>query len=568
MVNLPIVGLLCLSLAFALLLGGIAVRLRQSPLLGYIFSGLIIGYFFNAEGLFSTFADIGVAFLLFTLGLGLSLSRLGRLKKVAFWGGLIEILAFLLFGILFFPFLGFDGYSSLFLAAGFSLSSTAVVYKVALSTGQLDSLPGQVAMGLLLVQDLAVLPMITILPLIGRLSSGESVNFLGTVGKSVLFLLFVLLILRKVVAIVVAKVAALNSKELVLVFSALCCLLMAMAGQYFLSSWALGAFIAGILISSSKEKLAITSEIKPLRDFFSILFFVSLGMSFGGDYILGHWPLILMLSLLTLVVKFVIIFSLLIFIGFHAKLATLVGLWLFQVGEFSFILARSGLNQGLITGDVYSLVLAVSLLTIAVTPLLISFSPQIYLFLYRFTKKNLPAFYKRFFVPSDKQFNFCRPVLAENHVVICGYGRVGQWLGRILDFLKVPFVVIDYDWSVVESLAEKNIQAIWGDPEDVDILDFAEVDKAKIVVLAIPDRFSQEEIVKNCRSLNPKINIISRVHSKEDLAGLRSLGVDKIIHPEFEAALVIGKKVLKAFRFAEDEITGKIKRVRMEHGME
>jgi len=275
--------------------------------------------------------------------------------------------------------------------------------------------------------------------------------------------------------------------------------------------------------------------------------------------------IILLISLGVILFKFLAVVFLVLYLGYHTKTALIVGLGLTQVGEFAFILSRIGLSTGMINEESYSIILSVALITILVTPWLMVLAPKLYLLLQK-ASKRFPKIHQKLFVTIDK---FSQPggLDLKDHVVICGHGRVGSWLARALQLLEVPYVVIDYNHQVITELKAKGVNALYGDPADIDVLDYAQVDKAKVVVVAIPDEATQEVVVANCQTLNPEVKIISRIHQKEALSRLKTLGVACLIQPEFEAALSIIHRVLQFFGVGKEEIAGKIKRLKIEHGM-
>jgi len=555
----------------AAFLGGFAAKKAKQPaVLGYLLAGIVIGgiaeKFLPDKGSVSFLAEIGVALLMFTLGLELSFSKLRKVGEVAFWGGMVEILLVIITSILIFPRFGFDFYSSLFLGCAFSLSSTAVVVKILSERGEIDTLPGEIMLGWLLIQDLAVLPMVVILPTIATGGASFWTLFLSII-KATVFMAVVLFVGKKVAPIFVRKVADLGSRELLLLSVIAFCLLTAIVTSALGLSIALGAFLAGLLIAETAESHAIFAEIRPLRDIFSIIFFVSLGMFLRPEYLLSHFPSILAVSLLVIVLKLLIVTILVFYLGYHTKTAIIVGLGLVQVGEFAFVLSRIGINLNLIDENVYSLILSVAIMTILLTPWFVGGAPKFYFWARRMSQKRLPRLYYLLFTRYDH-----RQVPSElpltDHVIICGHGRVGSWLGRALQLLEIPYIVIDYNHKIINELKEKGVRALYGDPADIDVLDYAQIDKAKIVVVAIPDQATQEIVVTNCQTLNPKVKIICRAHQKEAQSRLGALGVNWIIQPEFEASLSIIHRVLQSFGVDREEIAGKIKRIKIEHGME
>lgn len=571
MPNLSLAFDLVLILITAFLGGFLAKKLRQPLILGYIVSGFVVGVFLVSRirdlVQIQTLAEIGVALLLFSLGIEFSISKISKVKEIAFWGAAIQLLAFIFISVIILPKFGFDFYASLFLGCCFSVSSTAVVTKILAERGEMDTLSGEVMIGWLLIQDLAVLPMLLILPQIAILDKIPFWQMPLIILKVAAILFLVFLLGRLVVPKFLNLVASINSREvLLLAVTALC--LLAASGTYALGlSFALGAFLAGLIVSESTENHAVFSEIRPLRDIFSIIFFVSLGMLLTPSFIASHFLQILGLSLFVIILKFILVLVLTLYFGYHSKTAFNVGIGLVQVGEFSFVLSGMGLISGLISQENYSLVVSVTLLTIVISPFLFDFGPKFYAFLRKLSSERFPKIYDFVFTRFDRGTK-TEELPFENHVVICGYGRVGSWLGRACQMAQIPFVVLDYNHQVMTDLKKQNIPFVYGDPADIDVLDYAQVDKAKILVIAIPDSHTQEMIIVNSLTLNPKIKIVCRSHYLEDAPKLKALGVSAVIMPEFEASLSIIHRLLQSFGFDKEEINNKIKRIKIEHGME
>ncbi|MCJ7804620.1 cation:proton antiporter [Patescibacteria group bacterium] len=561
-----LVAWLGLILAVAFLGGFGAKKIKQPAVVGYLSVGILLSFvtskFLPIKDTLSFFSEIGIAFLMFTLGLELSWDYLRRVKAIALWGGIIQILLVIILSLFLFPRFGFDFSTSVLMGCAFSLSSTAIVVKILSEKGEVETLPGEIMLGWLLVQDLAVLPMVAILP---TLSLGHNFGALAlSIIKAAAVLAAVWFLGRNLAPKFIAWVADFGSRELLLIAVVALCLLTAILTSALGLSLALGAFLAGLVISKSSDNHAIFSEIRPLRDLFSIVFFVSLGMFLNPYLLISKIGIILLISLGIILFKFLVVTFLVLYLGYHTKTALIVGLGLTQVGEFAFILSRIGLSAGLIDENSYSLILSVALVTILVTPWLMILAPKLYFLLQR-AARPFPKIHQKLFVTLDK---FSQPGGLElrEHVVVCGHGRVGSWLARALQLLEVPYVVIDYNHQLITELKAKGVNALYGDPADIDVLDYAQVDKAKVVVVAIPDEATQEVVVANCQTLNPEVKIISRIHQKEAFSRLKTLGVACLIQPEFEAALSIIHRVLQFFGVDKEEIAGKIKRLKIEHG--
>ena len=296
-----------------------------------------------------------------------------------------------------------------------------------------------------------------------------------------------------------------------------------------------------------------------------MVFFVSLGMALPVGIIRAAWPTIVVLTLAVLVIKGGIVYVLLRFLGYHRKTAFLVGIFLTQVSEFGFVIASTGVTLGALSSMHASVLIAVTFITIAISSPLITNSHRVYYFVHSLMKR-VP----NMFGETKEGVALSEPVEGypiRDHVVICGYGRVGRYIGRALEMAGIPFLVVDYNQHTLASLRASGIQTVYGDPADKDVLDYAQVDYAKSIVIAIPDLHTQEMVIGNALSLNRRIKIICRTHHEEDQRHLKSLGVQTVVQPEFEAALAIVNKLFADFGVSEEDMSGRMSRLKIEHGL-
>jgi CPA2 family monovalent cation:H+ antiporter-2 len=328
-------------------------------------------------------------------------------------------------------------------------------------------------------------------------------------------------------------------------------------------SVSLGAFLAGLLVAETSQNHAVFSEIRPLRDLFAVVFFVSLGMSLPVSALVSSLPVLAAMTIAIVLVKGGSIYALLRFLGYHRKSAFLVGIYLTQVSEFGFVIAGTGVAMGALSEAQSSLLVAVTFVTILLSSPMISRGHELY---YSFARlmKRFPKFFRE---NADDAMLSKEGYPISDHVVLLGYGRVGKYIGRALAMSGIPFLVVDYNQHVLSDLKNSGIQTVYGDPADKEVLDYAQVDLAKAIVIAIPDRHTQEMVIANAVSLNRKIKIICRTHHEADQRHLKSLGVQTLIQPEFEGALTIVAKLFGDYGISDEESAGKIARLKIEHGM-
>jgi CPA2 family monovalent cation:H+ antiporter-2 len=558
----------------AAIVGGlIAKSLKLPALVGYISAGVLFGNLLPRladQEILRLVADAGVTLLLFALGVEFSFHRLRKILRTVAWAAIVQILlvvALFFFGFLF---LNFSFLPALFLSVAIALSSTAVVVKVLSDRGELDTVPGTVMTGWLVVQDLAVVPIMILLPALASVAQQGEVSFMATVGvvglsvvKSVIALIGIIFLGKTLVPRLLGKIAAQGSREIFVLFT-VGLVLLAGATTFALGlSAALGAFIAGLLIAETTQNHAIFAEIRPLRDLFAVVFFVSLGMALPFVYLFRLWGLLLGLTAAILFVKWFIVMGLTRFLGYHRKSAFLVAVGLTQMSEFGFIIAQEGLVRGALSQDDYTLLVGLTFLTILISAPMLASGNNLYYGLYHALGRRWPKIFPTH--PELAKPDEDLPI--KNHIVLCGYGRVGRYIGRALQMADIPFLVVDYNATTVTELKSKGIAVVYGDPAEKEVLDYAQVDYARAVVIAIPDRHTQQMVVANVQSLNRRVKIICRTHHEEDQKDLKSLGVQTIVQPEFEAAITIVSRLFSDFGVPAEDIPGKISRLKLEHGM-
>jgi len=571
--SISLITTLFLVFLSAIVGGIIAKRLRQPTLIGYIASGVIFGNIFASstnQAFLQQIADAGVTLLLFTIGLEFSFHRLRKILGSVAWAVTCQILITLFLCYFLFLWLGFGLLPSLYIAVAAALSSTAIVVKVLSERGELETVPGELSTGWLIVQDLSVVPIMIILPALISIQQSENIALsavMGTIGLSVLksglALCVILYLGRRAIPKILNIVASFENREIFLLVTVGIVFLSAIATYALGLSAALGAFIAGLLVAETSQNHAIFAEIRPLRDLFAVVFFVSLGMVLPVSTTIHMLPLLLGVMVLVLVIKWFLTFGLARYLGNHKKTAFITAIAIMQMSEFGFIIAREGVDAKILNSETYVFLVALTFLTMFVGTTLFSYSHQLYYWFYKTLGRLLPHIFanKQEYAKEDTGL----PI--RDHIVICGYGRVGKYIGRALDMAQIPFLVVDYNFATVTSLRSKGIQVVYGDPADKDVLDYAQVDLAKAVIIAIPDRHTQELVIANAQTLNRHIRIICRTHHEEDQRYLKSLGVTTIVQPEFEAALSVINKLLPEFGIAPDDVAGKITRLKIEHGL-
>lgn len=573
--SLSLITTFLLLLSAALGGGAIAVRLKLPSIVGYIAGGILVGNIFSGgfdHRLLSMIAEAGVTLLLFTLGVEFSFHRLKRILHAISWPAIAQMVITLLVVLLSLIALKISFIPALFLSSAAALSSTAIVVKLLSERGELDSVPGELATGWLVIQDLAVVPILILLSAVSG-ASGHEGTVMAVMGavllamiKAGILVTVVLYLGSRGVPALLNTVAGFRNREFFLLTTIGIVFFVGLLTYAVGLSVSLGAFIAGLLVAETSQNHAVFAEIRPLRDLFAVVFFVSLGMALPVSALLSSLPAILVMTLAVVLIKGGSIYTLLRFLGYHRKTAFLVGIYLTQVSEFGFVIAGTGVSLGALNESQSSLLVAVTFITILISSPMISRGHEVYYFVRSLTRR-FPKLFRDKTEEAALGGNADNGYPIRDHVVICGYGRVGRYIGRALQMSSIPFLVVDYNQHTLAGLRGAGIQTVYGDPADKDVLDFAQVDYAKSIVIAIPDRHTQEMVIGNALSLNRRIKIICRTHHEEDQRHLKSLGVQTIVQPEFEAALFIVSKLLSDFNIPESEMAGKMSRLKIEHGI-
>ena len=549
----PGLGLDLIIILVAAIAGGmLAHRARLPVLLGYLVGGIIVGpYGFGLVKDLETvraLANIGVILLLFTLGLEFSFKELMRIGRIAILGGIVQILLTAAVGLALGKLLGWAIFEAVFFGFLIALSSTMVVLKTLMERGELDTGHGRIMIGILLVQDLSVVPLMIILPAMG--GGGEALWLslgLATI-KAVIFIGVMLVMGIWVLPWLLGRVARERSGELFLLTVVTLCLAAAFGTFFFGLSAAFGAFVAGLLISQSVFARQALANVVPLRDTFVAIFFISLGMLVDPRFVAGNIGLIATVIVVIMVAKFIICSLIPWFSGYSPKTALFVGMGLMQIGEFSFILAGIGIEASIISPYLYSLILASAVITMLLTPFAFSFAS----FLYRRLSQG-ERFCRLAAVRPDPSWAGKQWQLS-GHAVICGHGRVGSSLAKVLERRKFSYLVIDFDPQVISELRARGVPCIYGDASNPGILAHAQLDKARVLVCTYPDFIAVELTTRNALKINPRLDIVARVYRDMDVEVLRGIGVSEIVRPAFETSLEITRHTLHRFGLTSIEI--------------
>ncbi|KKP86868.1 MAG: Glutathione-regulated potassium-efflux system protein KefB [Candidatus Roizmanbacteria bacterium GW2011_GWA2_35_8] len=561
---------LYLAIPFALAI--VAKKAKISPLIGYIVGGLVIGNLFpelSTSDSIRSFAYFGIIFLLFTLGLETNFGRILVLKKFIVIGGLLQLFFSTLFVFFFSVLFKFSILESFLIGIALSSSSTTIVAKIIQDRGEESSFIGEIAMGILIFQDIAFIPYLLIFTSI----TGRDMPVWVIVKDTIIGLIEAGLIItslyylgRKIIPKVFNKVARI-SRELFDLFIVVFIFFVVGLSIVLKIPTLIGVMVAGVLLAQTIEHYHIFSEIRPLRNLLGVIFFVYIGSHIQLANVITHVPQILLFTVGVIFIKAVVILIIFIFLKFHSRASFNLSMYLFQIDEDAFILMSSAYLSKVISIDKYLFVITAVLITFILTPIFIANKDKSYRTIRSFIKKYLPFLESFITYRIDSNQSPIDELDIKNHVVICGYGRIGSYIGRSLIMADIPYIAIDYNFFTVEKAKKQGVNIIYGDPSDIDILDYAQVEDAIILIMAVPERYIQETIVLNAKKLNRDLYIISRVHKEKDQIRMKDLGVDLVVQPEFEASLSIIKRIYRLHKIDTIDIVNKIKRLKIEHGI-
>jgi len=538
----------------AAIVGGLlAWKARQPIILGYVLAGVLIGPFTPGPTVthvhtIELFAEVGVILLMFSVGLEFSIRELLRVKWVALVGGPLGILLSMGAGLLAGRLLGWPTAQGIVVGSVISVASTMVLTRLLLDRGELNAEHGRVMVAITLVEDLAVVVLIVLLPSLGTLDASRLLLVGQALGKAALILVPALLVAAKIIPPILRIVARTRNAELFFGVVLAICLGTAALTQSVGLSPALGAFVAGLMISESAYAQEALAHLFPLRDSFVALFFVTMGLLVDPKALVSNLPLLGAMIALILVGKFVIWTAAVRIFGYSIWTAMAVGVGLTQIGEFSFILVQVARNSGLVGADVYNATLAASLVTILVNAALVRYVPNLIgqMRLARHVSSH----------PSRG------PEKLQNHVVLCGFGRVGGEVGTALDTFRIPYVVVEADPDVVETLRSRGVFCLFGDASHERLLEEAHIQTASLIILTLPDGDKNQRIIRRVRGRRLAVPILARAHSRTDHEALLEAGASEIIQPELEASATMIQHALDCLKLPPDEASDYLERFR------
>jgi CPA2 family monovalent cation:H+ antiporter-2 len=540
-------------------------QFRLPSIAGFLVAGALIGphglNLISDIGTVQILAEIGVVLLLFTIGIEFSLVQLASLRRLLLIAAPIQVGGVIVIVWLGGMVAGLPGPQAIFWGFLLSLSSTAIVLKALAASGDSDSLHGRATIGILVFQDLAVVPMILLAPILASPSEGAFTSILLTLGTSVVVVGCVVAAAWYAVPKLLEHIVRSRSRELFLLTIIVLCLGIAWLTSLGGLSLALGAFIAGLVISESEYSHQAMAEVLPFRDSFNSLFFVSIGILMDWRILL-HYPVVVTgLLVVVLLVKFVSGAGAVLAVSVPPRSAVMTGIALAQVGEFSFILAQVGQENGLLSGSPYQIFLAVSVCSMIITPFLMQLSPHL--------ARRVEAMQRvRRWFPGRTTAHVLetegRHLRIKDHVIIVGYGLNGRNLARVLGETEVPYIALDLDGDTVRREAQHGLPLYYGDATNPNVLRHVKIEDARVLVVAISDPFMARRSVQVARGLNSKIHIVVRTRYLRELEELHQLGADDVVPEEFETSIEIFALVLRTYNMPQDFVMRKAEQIRRE----
>lgn len=548
-------------LGFSIIVFFISHKLRLPAVGGFLTTGVLIGpsglRIISDPHRIDLLAEIGVMLLLFTVGIEFSIEKMKGMKKSHWIAGFLQVILTIFITAFIFLFFKFPFHQGVFYGFLISLSSTALVLRILSDRREIDSPQGKISVGILLFQDLSFVPMIILVPVLAGKITLSLRSILTRFLFGVLAVLLIIVLARKVMPYFLYSIVKTKVREAFLFATLFALLGMAYISNYFGFSLALGAFIAGLILSESEYSHQVYSDILPFKDLFNSLFFISIGLLFDLNFAWKEKLVIGGVFFAISILKVLIIFAIVRFIGLPSRIAFLVSLSLFQIGEFSFLLSRLGNQYGIISNNVYQIFIASSILSFLVTPFVIQFSPLFFEKILSLKKIKFHLF------PQQDE----KAVELKNHVIIAGYGLNGRNLSRVLKSAGIKYVIVDIDAEVVKN-ARNEEPIIFGDVGSAEILKRTGIKDAKLLVIAISDPLITKNAIKLAKMLNPSVHIIVRTKYVSEIDELYRFGADQVIPEEFETSIEIFVRVLEEYHVPRNLIDAQIKVIRAErYGM-
>lgn len=541
----------------------LCLRLKLPVLVGLMVTGIAIGPYGlrlvkELEGI-EVLAEVGVMLLLFTIGLEFSLKRLREMKRLVMIGGGLQVILTIAFTTVVSQFFGRPIGQSVFFGFLVALSSTAIVIKSYVDRNEIDAPHGRSGVGILLFQDISVVFMLLMVPLLGGQDIVSFTAIFLDLGSSLLALVVIVAAAWFILPRLLKAMTGLRSPELFILTIVLVCLGMSWVTSHFGMSLALGAFIAGMVIADSEYAHQATAEILPFRDVFNSLFFVSIGMLLSFTSLIENIVAVVEIVLLVMVAKAFIIWMVIRVMGYPQRVAIMTAMGLAQIGEFSFVLARAGQSSKLLGDSDYQNFLAASIISMIATPFMIALAPKVGYWFQGIFKDGKRGTTEN---AEDEDIHLTSSGGLQQHVIIVGYGLNGRNLARVLRTVGIPYTILDVNAEAVRRAKQKGEKINFGDATRREVLLHAKIEDAFALVLAMSDVQAARRTVNQARRINENVHIIVRTRYVAEITELYELGANEVIPEEFETSIEIFSRVLHHYGIARQVIDGQIGKIR------
>lgn len=562
--EVPLLINIVVALVVAFLGGIIARRVGLPTIVGYLLAGIVIGPFtpgfVGDTDTISQLAELGVIFLMFGVGLHFSFSDLWKVRSVAVPGAIGRMVIVTLLGFGFSQFNGWTVTAGIVIGLSISIASTVILLRSLMDNGLLNTPHGQAAIGWVIVEDLATVLILVLMPTLVNTPGGFDWTQLGlTLLKAAGFVILIMFAGTRLIPWILLRIAHTRSRELFILAVLAIALGIALgAAELFGVSLALGAFVAGVVVNESPLSHQVGADVLPFQEAFAVLFFVSIGMLVNPEYIFNNLGVIFLFGALIVLGKALVTLLMGFALPWPGHTTLVLAVALSQIGEFSFILGQEGMSLGLIDRDQYSLILAGSLVSITINPLMYRLIQPAEIWF-----KKFPVLWRA--LDRHAPIPAALDETIKDHVVIVGYGRVGSHIVNLLVKMSVPHLVIDSDPDHIEQLNQKGILNLYGDASNSEILTHAHLEQARALVVASHDEPANELVVAAARDISSDLPIVARAATEAGINHLAQLGAEDVIHPELEGGLEIVRHTLLKLDLPVTEIIRYMDAVRRDH---
>lgn len=532
--------------------------LKLPTIVGFLLSGILCGphafHLVSIDQEVDVLAEIGVILLLFTIGLEFSLASLKKLKKAIFIGGSIQTVLSILFFTGFAYLFGYD-YLPLALLISFlcSLSSTAIVLKIYQTKGQIKTEHGQVILAILIFQDIAVVPMMLAIPMLVGETENIFMDIAFLIGKIIGLGIILFALSKYILPFILYRIAKVKSKDLFVISIMVICFAIAGLTSYMGLSMSLGAFLAGLVLAESEYSIEATGNILPFKEIFTSIFFISIGMLMDVSFVWQNIGQIMLLSTIVMFIKIVTTSLACWSLGLSARSTLLISLGISQIGEFSFVLAKSGEEMNLMPIEIYQYFLAIAVITMMITPLIINFQEKIVYGL--FVKFPMPRKLRRKLLRKPKDvsyYNISKEIT--DHLIIVGYNLIAKSIILIAKKHQIPYIIIDLNPEKVKELSNRGEPVIYGDAENDEVLHHAYLSNANVVVIALKETDIAQKLIHHIRKQSWKTYIIARTPFYKNQKDLIDAGANFVVADELEGGFQVLSSALEYYDVPAEEV--------------